>query len=414
VTNEDRRPAPVDRAALAATMQPFGRARTLPRGVYVDEAVLAWEREHIFDGGWVCIGRAEMLGAGGRDGDRLGAITPAQAAVEVGATSVLVTRDAAGELRAFANICRHRGHELLPCGGSSTRGAVQCPYHAWSYELDGRLRSAPHVGAMPNLVPDELGLLAIPLAVWEGWLFVNVDGTAPPFADHLAGLAGVVAPWAPARLRVAVTHHYEIAANWKAPIENYHECYHCPLIHPELCRVSPADSGSNIDDVPGAFVGGASRLAEHARTMSFDGQSRVAAFAGLDADQRRQVVYVQLFPNLLVSLHPDYVMTHRIQPVTATTSRIECQWLFDPAAMAEPGFDASYAVEFWDLTNRQDWAAVESVQRGLDSPRYVPGIFAANEDAVYHFASMMAAAYAGGRIERPVIGDARPARGRRS
>ncbi|MEO5900585.1 MAG: aromatic ring-hydroxylating dioxygenase subunit alpha [Ilumatobacteraceae bacterium] len=408
--DEGRQPAPLDPAALAATMQPFGWARTLPRAAYVDEAVLTWEREHIFDGGWICVGRTDVLGGSdGSDGDIGG---PAQTAIEVGATSVLVTRDAAGELRAFANICRHRGHELLPCGGTSSRGVVQCPYHAWSYELDGRLRLAPHVGQMPNLVPDELGLLPVALASWQGWLFVNVDGTAPPFAEHLGGLAELVAPWAPARLRVAATHHYDLAANWKAPIENYHECYHCPLIHPELCRVSPADSGVNIDDVPGAFVGGASRLAPHADTMSFDGRSPVGPFPGLDAEQLRQIVYVQLFPNLLLSLHPDYVMSHRIEALTATTSRIECQWLFDPTAMAAPGFDPTYAVEFWDLTNRQDWAAVESVQRGLGSPRFVPGIFAANEDAVYHFVSMMAAAYAGSAVQRPVIGSVRPGRQR--
>ncbi len=393
-----RPPAPLDPAALEATARRFGEARLLPREAYVADAVLAWERRYLFDGGWVCVGRAQALTAS------------AQAAVRVGATSVLVTSDAGGRLAAFANICRHRGHELLACGAASDRRVVQCPYHAWTYELDGRLRSAPHAAAMPNVVPEELGLLPVASVEWGGWLFVNVDGEGPPFDEHLGGLADLLAPWGTADLRVGATHRYALAANWKVAIENYHECSHCPLIHPELCRVSPANSGINVDDVPGAFVGGAMRLADSATTMSLDGRSPLAPLPCLDEDHRRQVLYVQLFPNLLISLHPDYVMTHRIEPLTATTSTIECQWLFAADVVADPGFDPSFAVDFWDITNRQDWSAVESVQRGIDSCRFVPGVFAANEDAVYHFASMLAAAYAGREITRAVIGGARPGR----
>ncbi len=334
----------------------------------------------------------------------------AQAAVRVGATSVLVTSDAGGRLAAFANICRHQRPQAAGLRGRSKRPVrvVQVPATAWTYELDGRLRSAPHAAAMPNVVPEELGLLPVASVEWGGWLFVNVDGEAPPFAEHLGGLADLLAPWEhrpDAHRRRAAS---ALAANWKVAIENYHECYHCPLIHPELCRVSPANSGINVDEVPGAFVGGAMRLAESATTMSLDGRSPLAPLPCLDEDHRRQVLYVQLFPNLLISLHPDYVMTHRIEPLTATTSTIECQWLFAADVVADPGFDPSFAVDFWDITNRQDWSAVESVQRGIDSCRFVPGVFAANEDAVYHFASMLAAAYAGREITRAVIGGARP------
>ena len=241
-------------------------------------------------------------------------------------------------------------------------------------------------------------------------LFVNVDGAAPPLAEHLGDLAALVAPWRTADLRIGATHHYELAANWKVAIENYHECGHCPLIHPELCQVSPADSGINVE-LDGAFVGGAMRLADGAATMSLDGRSPLPPLPGLDDERRRQVLYVQLFPNLLLSLHPDYVMTHRIEARTPTTSVIECQWLFAADAVADPAFDPSFAVDFWDLTNRQDWAAVESVQRGIDSCRFEPGVFTANEDAVYHFATMLAAAYQGGAPRPARIGTDRPVGG---
>jgi Rieske 2Fe-2S family protein len=385
----NRPTAPLPDGALRATLQPFGHARMLPREAYISDAVLAWERAHLFDGGWVCAGRVDALGEPG-----------SQAAVRVGDTGVLLVRDTTGELRAFANICRHRGHELLACGATNMRGVVQCPYHAWSYELDGRLRTVPRAGHMAHLDHDRLGLLPVRHAEWGGWVFVNVDGRAPAFEEHLGSLAGLAADWECERLVVAATHHYDLRANWKVACENYHECYHCPLIHPELCRISPADSGDNFPLVDGGWVGGFMHLVDEAETMSLDGRSGGVVFRALNDAQRREVLYVNLLPNLLVSLHPDYVMTHRIEPLTPGTSRIECQWLFAPEAVDQPGFDPSYAVDFWDLTNRQDWTAVESVQRGLASARFVPGVFTESEDAVYHFASLLASAYLGGPLLR--------------
>jgi Rieske 2Fe-2S family protein len=209
----------------------------------------------------------------------------------------------------------------------------------------------------------------------------------------------VLAPPGAADLVVPARPDYPTQANWHLAAENYQECFHCSLIHPELCRVSAPESGSNYD-LAGAWVGGTMELAPNAATMSMSGESDGVRLPGLDDAQAREVVYVGVFPNFLVSLHPDYVMTHRIEPVTPRTSRVECQWLFDPAALARDDFDPSYAVDFWDLTNTQDWRAVESVQRGLDSPRFVPGVFAEAEDAVYHFATALASAYLGGPLTR--------------
>ena len=382
IRTADRAPLPAE--ALEAALAPFGRSRMLPRGAYVDPAVLEWERTHFFDGSWVCASRLDDL-----------AEPRAQKAVRIGSTGVLLTRDGEGRLHAFANICRHRGHELLPCGASAVRGVVQCPYHAWSYELDGSLRLAPHFGDVPGFDRSVMGLVPVAHAEWGGWVFVNVDGHAPPFEEHLGSFGDLVAPWECERLVVGATHHYELQANWKIAIENYHECYHCPLIHPELCRVSPSESGENFVDQSGAWVGGDMDLADGAATMSLDGRSGGVVLRGLDERRRRQVLYVNVFPNLLVSLHPDYVMTHRIEPLTPSTSRVECQWLFAPEAVGRTDFDPSYAVDFWDLTNRQDWAAVESVQRGVSSPRFVPGLLSDSEDAVYQFVTLVAAGYLG-------------------
>ena len=175
-------------------------------------------------------------------------------------------------------------------------------------------------------------------------------------------------------------------ANWKVIVENYHECYHCPHIHPELCAVSPPASGDNYD-LPGAWVGGAMDLRDGAETMSLDGRSRGAFLPDVD---RRRVLYLALFPDLLLSLHPDYVMTHRLRPAGPDTTRVECSWL-----VPDEAGDAGHAEEFWDRTNRQDWAACESVQRGLASPHFRPGPFAPNEDAVHRWVTMVGRAYQG-------------------
>jgi Rieske 2Fe-2S family protein len=377
-------PAPLDPHALTAVLEPFGRSRMLPREAYVQQDVLAWERRHFFDGGWVCAGRAGELAEPGR-----------QRATRVGTTGVLVVRGEDGVLRAFANICRHRGHELLACGAATDRGVIQCPYHAWTYELDGRLRLAPRFDGASNFDPADFPLVPTRSALWGGWLFVNVSGGAPALAEVVGTLDDVAAPYECERLVPAATHTYTLAANWKLPHENYQECYHCPLIHPELCRVSPPLSSANYEGQRGAWVGGTMDLAEGAATMSVDGRSGGVAIRGLDSRQRRQVVYVALFPSMLLSFHPDYVMTHRLEPVSTGETLVECQWLFPPEAIERPGFSPAYAVDFWDLTNRQDWAAVESLQRGLASPAFVPGVLAAAEDAVYQFVTMVARGYLG-------------------
>jgi Rieske 2Fe-2S family protein len=362
---------------LEPALLPFGESTMLPAEAYTSPDVLAWERRHFFAASWVCLGRVEAVFPGGRT----------QVATTVGDVAVLLSVGAAGEVAAFANTCRHRGHELLPDGGTSGRRAVVCPYHAWSYDLSGALIAAPGFQEVASFDPAEHGLVRLPAEVWHGWVFVNALGTAAPFAAHVGGLEGLVAPYAPERLVLGATHEYVVAANWKVITENYHECYHCPLIHPELCEVSPPASGSNFD-LPGVWVGGTMDLRDGADTMSLTGRSDGVPIEGVDP---RVVLYLGLLPNLLLSLHPDYVMTHRMTPLAPDRTQVECAWYFVSADV-----DPAYAVDFWDTTNRQDWGACESVQRGLASPHFRPGPLAPNEDAVHELVTTIARGYRDG------------------
>jgi Rieske 2Fe-2S family protein len=382
--------APIDPELLRPVLGTgLGSSRTLPAQAYVSSDVFDWEMEHFFEAGWVCLGRADDL-----------AVTGDQRAFRVGDEGVLVVRDVDGTLRAYANTCRHRGHELLEPETSRNERVIKCPYHAWVYRLDGALAGAPRFGDVDGFDRSDHPLISARVAEWHGWVFVNTGGDAPALDAYVGNLDGLIAAWEPDRLFVAATHEYVIGANWKTITENYHECYHCPSIHPELCVVTPVDSGQNLPH-EGMWVGGSMRLKDFAETMSLTGKSKGITLRGLDDEQRRQVSYFGLFPNLLLSLHPDYVLTHRFEPVGPRETRVECQWLFPPEATEVPGFDPVYAVEFWDITNREDWVACESVARGHRSAGFRQGPFAWSEDEVHALMAMVARGYLDGRASVP-------------
>src|SRR6266542_1201290 len=266
---------------------------------------------------------------------------------------------------------------------------------AGSWVCVARAEDLPDPGDRLAVQVCDVGVLVgLPLEVWHGFVMVNASGDAAPLGQHLGALDELVTAYRPERLVAMASHEYLPSANWKVLCENYHECYHCPRIHPELCRVSPPGSGRNYD-LPGAWVGGSMDLREQAATMSLDGRSAGVPIQGLDPSRLRTVEYLHLLPNLLLSLHPDYLMTHLIEPLGPARSRVVCTWYFPPEAAELPGFDPAYAVEFWDRTNRQDWAACESVQRGMANPHFRPGPLAPGEDAVYRFETLIARAYLG-------------------
>lgn len=364
--------------------------RMLPAAAYTSDEVLAWERRHLFAGSWTCLGRLDELLPDGPGRP----VT--QRALVVGDVPALLTRRD-GKLRMLANLCRHRGHELLSDGETSDRTRITCPYHAWNYNLDGTLRTAPGFKDLDGFRPEEHSLVELPVVAWAGWVFGHAQHPVgspqvPDFTSHLGDLAGIIEPYHPERLTLADRHTYEVAANWKVIAKNYHECYHCPLIHPELCQVTPPDSGDNYR-LPGAWVGGSMILRDGMASMTLTGEAAAAPLPDVDPTR---VEYLHLLPNLLISAHPDYVMTHRLVPLAPGRTWVECSWFALPDADGDAS--AAAGVEFWDLTNKQDFTATESVQRGLESPHFVPGPFAPNEDAVAHFVQIMGRAYHSGSL----------------
>jgi phenylpropionate dioxygenase-like ring-hydroxylating dioxygenase large terminal subunit len=347
-------------------------ACTLPGRSYASEEVFQAEQERLFCHGWMCAGRSEQVPEAG---DYL--------AASVGGESLLIVRDS-GALRAFFNVCRHRGARLCEAERGRVPDCIRCPYHGWTYALDGRLIAARHMQEVEGFDRQDYPLVPAALAEWEGFLFVNLAREPEPFARAFAPLLDRFTRWGLPSLRAACRIGYEVRANWKVIVQNYSECYHCPLIHPELVRLSPASSGRN-DLTEGPFLGGYMLLNDRCASMTATGRTARPPIGQVAGEELNRVYYYAIFPNLLLSLHPDYAMAHFLLPESAARTRIACEWYFDPATIAQPGFDPEDAVEFWDRTNRQDWHVCELSQLGVASRAYTPGPYANQEGLSWAF-----------------------------
>jgi Rieske 2Fe-2S family protein len=358
--------------------------QTLPGSAYLDEGRFDLERRRIFWDAWFLVGRTESLRS---PGEYLHA--------DVAGASVIVVRTREGDLRAFHNVCRHRGSQLVTTPPTAAgegvipagrfKGSIRCPYHAWVYGLTGELRNAPFLNESDGLRREELSLYPIAVETWGGFVFVDLAGgggeppvsARPDLLAHLGEAVDRTANYPMADLRTGGRFVYDVAANWKVIVENYNECYHCGAVHPELCEIVPAfkqDGGRNLeweDGIPHR---------EGATTFTLTGTTDRAPFPGLTEEERVRHKGELLYPNLMLSLSADHVAAFTLWPIDAGNTRIVVDLLFDPSEFERPSFDPSDAIEFWDLVNRQDWEICESVQRGMASPAFEHGYYAPMED----------------------------------
>lgn len=357
-------------AELAAVLLPVEQASNLPGALYTAADVFAIERDEIFRRMWLCIGRDEDIAG---PGDFF--------TTEVFGEPLLVTRGRDGAARAFYNVCRHRGACLV----ADQRGAVRafrCHYHAWSYDPEGRLIAAPLMQERPGFDPADWSLRPLPLRSRDGFLFVSLDERPQPLAEQLHDFPDVSA-YGLAGMRRGHRLQYDVAANWKVICENFSECYHCALVHPQLNRVSDFRSGGTRLEGE-SFNGGPMELNPGMATMSMSGASPLPRIAGLEGE--RQVQYYTVYPNMLLGLVPDYAFCYTLWPSGPDRTRLVCDFLFPPGSLAATP-DLSDIVEFWDVTNRQDWQLCESVQRAAGSRGARPGPYHPAEACVHAFDS---------------------------
>jgi Rieske 2Fe-2S family protein len=368
---------PLSAAEIERTCLPLEQATMLPAAAYTDYAVLEWERANFFRGGWICAGHVEQVSERGH-----------YLTVDVGGENVLVVGDDDGLPRAFLNTCRHRGARLAILPEGRLR-RLQCPYHAWTYGFDGSLKNAPFTDGLTDFDPKCFSLHEVRLAVVEGLVLLDLSGEAPPPQEHIGDLAASLAAYRLPELRRGARIVYDVDANWKAIGENYSECLHCPGVHPELNRLSHYLSGETIEGA-GLWCGGSMTLADGVEDMTVDGARVRKPIDGVDV---RQILYFLIFPNTLVSLHPDYVMLHTLWPRGVDRTEVVCEWFFEPEAIEAPDFDPSDAVEFWDQVNREDWQVCALTQQGMNSRAFVSGRYTTQEDDVHEFDVMIAERY---------------------
>jgi Rieske 2Fe-2S family protein len=340
---------------------------TLHRDLYLESSWFAKERENIFFDQWFCVGREDDV-----------ATTGSYRVVDLAGESILLVRGEDDQVRAFYNVCRHRGCQLIDsknedqhCG--RFRSGIRCPYHSWTYRLDGRLHHTPHV----EVQKENYSLHPIRLERWGGFVFVKLGSDSASLEQQLGPIPGRVRRYPLQILVDGWTTEYQVAANWKVILENYNECYHCAGVHPELCRIVPEfrrNGGAGLDWGAG--------IPQKAGTNTFtvSGTTSRPPLPGLNDTEKERHFGELMYPNLMLSLSMDHAAIFILWPTGPESTRIECRLLFHPDTRDQAGFDASDAADFWDLVNRQDWDICERVQRGMHARPFRHGLYAPMED----------------------------------
>ena len=338
---------------------------TLPQKYYIEKNIFSLETDKIFYKKWLCCGRSEELN---NCGD--------YKIVRVGNESIIIARDNNNSLQAFYNICRHRGTQLCSTTKGSFTNKIKCPYHGWSYNLQGNLRGAPNMDKVTEFNRNDYSLHTISIIDWEGFIFINLSENSKNFISENKSILLFFNDWELNKLKIIKNKKYLIDCNWKLIIQNYSECYHCPIIHPELAKVTPYTGGKN-NFIKGKFLGGYMEL--NADSVTHDGKYSGPIIGKLKKENLQRVYYYSFFPNLLISLHPDYVMIHIINPINCSRSQVDCYWLFSKEVIENKKYNPNSAIKFWDKINKEDWKVCEQSQIGIKSRKYKPGPYSAQE-----------------------------------
>jgi Rieske 2Fe-2S family protein len=351
---------------------------TLTGADYVSRDVYEEERERIWWGDWICLGRTEEVAS---PGDYL--------VRDVAGESIFITRNDEGELHGFYNVCSHRGTKFLddePSAGHAKKAFV-CPYHAWTYDLNGRLIGTPNVKEDEHFDRSAFPLHQVAVGSYAGFLFVNFAREPRPLMGALTDGAESITAFERFKmeeLRVGVRIVYEVAANWKIIVENYNECLHCPQIHPELVQVVPLFRFGEVWDEETRDDG--NWMMEGATSFTATGQSELPKLPGLLPEDYSMYYGSYEFPNLLLNLHPDCVMYYVGFPKGPGHTTVVSEFLFRPETIADPDvFKPDPVVEFWDRISRQDWEVCARAQTGVGSRAFTTGVYPRQDRFLYNF-----------------------------
>lgn len=366
---------PLTRADLAAVLAPLERARPFPSAAYVDPALFARERRVMLEPAWRCVGLASDVAEPG-----------AWVRTPLANETVVVARGGDGALRAFHDACRHRGAPLFE-GDAGRATSFTCGYHGWRFDDAGRLREAPFAPA--TLDRARCGLREARVEARFGLLFATTDPAAPPLCDAM----GEVPPWLPRaaleRARPIVRTRWLVAANWKLVVENFQESHHFVRVHPMLERRTPSDASRSFLG-GGAWLGGEMPIDERFETVSLSG-AREGRPLLVPAEDARLVHDAMLFPLLLTSLQPDYLLVYRLEARAPGETLVRHELLVHESAAAAPGAHRD-VIDLWAQVHDEDRRVCEAQQRVMDGGAFDDGCYATCEDGVHAFDGMVARA----------------------
>ncbi len=387
-----------------ATRLPVERASTLIPAAYRCPQFYTLEQDRVWARGWVCVGYTSQVQ---EPGDIL--------VVTVAGQPLMLTRDKSGRLRAFYNVCRHRGSQLI--SHDCKQDLIRCPYHSWGYALDGRLLGTPYFKGLDvpadqqaffdssqakGFCKEDYGLLPVAVGSWGCFLFVNLDADARPLEEWLGDLPERFARHPLHELQLVRRRPFTIQANWKLIAENFMEYYHLPWVHPELCNISGFKDHYRYQG-PGMYTGMCtSPLSSDPSTVTFD----LPTMPGLNATEAQSAYWILLFPNLALFLLPNHLFTLLYHPDGAGQTLESADLLVHPSALALPDAQAKIdaVLQFWGMVNLQDIAAVERVQKGLQARAYPGGRMCYHfEEPVHRFQNMVIDRMTG--VQRVPAGD---------
>jgi len=357
----------------------------LPATWYRDPAHYRRELDCFWYDRWIAVAREEEIPTAGD-----------WRVVRIATQSLVVVRGASGEIHAFHNVCRHRGSVLCTEEkGSFPRKRIVCPYHAWTYDLEGRLVATPRRMETPDFRLQDFPLHAVGADVWGGFVFVHLGTDPQPLARSVGRREERFKPYRFHELRIGKRVVVDVQANWKLLAENFSECFHCPPVHPEFCRIVTAyqDAGAwglrGRPETRPEYKAGA-------QTLTLDGTSKIPPFEGL-GEQERKTLYTAdtVLPNLFLNVHPDYVNSQLMFPTGPESVRMVYDWLFEPRHLPLAEADLQHYVALWDITNRQDARNCEWQQQGMQARAFEHGVYVPQEFDAHRFAQWVRAGLAG-------------------
>jgi len=351
-------------AAADLRVRPLARAETIPSAWYTGAEFHELDRDAIFAATWQHVADEHQLG---RPGDHV--------VTDVAGEPIIVVRGKDGALRAFYNVCRHRGGPLALKDGNADM--LICKYHGWTYRLDGMLRGVPHFNAVELFDKRDYGLTPVPLAVWEGLVFVTLAERPKALETYVAGIRERIAPTRLDSLQFARRVDYEVHANWKVYVDNYLEGYHVPYVHPELFTLYDYEGYvTEVRDWYSVQVG------------PLTGDRNVYTAGGGDA------LYYHVFPNLMLNVVPGRLQSNVVIPVASDRCRVIFRYYYEDVQSAAARQRIEADVAFSDKVQREDAEICARVQQGLGSRAYDKGRFSVRfEEGVYHFQNLVKQAY---------------------